>query len=141
MNLKKLINQIKNYFLVTLLFMFRTKISENKLKKMFCRLCELDYSEPMNFGWFEIQAYGNSVAISCFDGEKFVMNEARNGLRVSVPRGEMSLWDCVYETKECFNDVSWYFKFKLVYDTLYINHVFETREKENLDRSKKGIMT
>jgi hypothetical protein len=134
-----MLSTIKSFLFVSLKFYLKTKITENKLRIMFCRLCELDYSEPMNFGWFEMMAYGNSVSVECFDGYKFTMNEFQNGICVSIPVKDN--WMHVYETKNLMVDLEWFNRLKLIYETLFINKVFETRQKQNLERSKIGVMT
>ncbi len=136
--MQALYSRIRRFFTVTLFFVLITRFKEKTIRKMFCRVCELDFDEPMNFGWFQLMAYGGSASIECQDGYKFVMNDSPHGVKVLSLKDDK--WTVEYETGMELSSLRWFEKFKLIYDTLVINDVFTIMQKQNLEKAKKGIM-
>lgn len=136
--MQKMFTRLRRFFGVTLLFIFITHYREKTIRKMFCQVCELDFDEPINFGWFQLMAYGNSVSIECHDGYKFTMNDSPNGVKVLSPQGDS--WKLEYETATHIESLKWFEKFRLIYDTLTVNDVFKIRQRQNIEKSKQGVM-
>lgn len=140
-------------------FYFKTGVTEKRFARMYSQVCELDYHDTINFGWFSLQAYGNSVVITVhvpdpqFPEFRYSINESDLGVvKVSHERQHFlpppantptPVWTAIYEFGGDFSTewlgVFWK-HFKLVYETLYVNDVFRIRQRQLLENSAQGVM-